>query len=87
MAKSNRQETPQEFRARMLSLSYMPKGIPRDKRSTITRPENDPGVDAGKRAKVTTEAITGTTITESDNRQDVNIVPETVYQKLSVMQG
>ena len=74
-------ETPEQFRERMRSIGFMKGGRTRDKVRTITRPEDDPGVDAGKRAKETTDQL-GTVITESDNRQDVNICPPTHYQEI-----
>jgi hypothetical protein len=77
-----KQETPQEFRERMRSIGFLGRGRTKDTVTSTVRPENDPGVDAGKRAKVTVDEL-GTTITESDNRQDVNIVPETHYQTLN----
>jgi hypothetical protein len=84
MAKANRQESVQEFQARMRSVGFLSKGRTKDKVSSTYRPTNDPGVDAGKKAKVTVDEL-GTTITESDNRQDVNIVPKTVYTDLITM--
>jgi hypothetical protein len=86
MAKKNRQETPAEFRARMLSIGYMPHGRTKDKIRTITRPIEEGGVDAGKRAKQTKDEL-GNIVTTSDNRQDVDLHPETVYQTLELMQG
>ena len=77
------QETPEEFRARMQSIGFMAGGRTRDAVRTVTRPETDPGVDAGKRAKQTVDEL-GTVITESDNRQDVNICPPTVYQEVQI---
>jgi len=41
-------------------------------------------VDAGRRAKQTTDEL-GSVITESDNRQDVNICPPTVYTDFSAL--
>lgn len=75
------QESPEEFRARMRSIGFMAGGRTRDRVRTVVRPETDPGVDAGKRAKQTTDEL-GTVITESDNRQDVNIRPPTHYQEI-----
>jgi hypothetical protein len=86
MAKANRQESVQEFQARMRSVGFLSKGCTKNKVSSTYRPINDPGVDAGKKAKVTVDEL-GTTITESDNRQDVNIVPTTYNCELNVMQG
>jgi hypothetical protein len=76
------QETPEEFRARMRSVGFVQSGS-RPKERIITRPD-DGGVDAGRTARETTDEL-GSVITESDNRQDVNIRPPTVYQKLSLM--
>jgi hypothetical protein len=58
-------------RAKLLSVGY----LGRRTRDTVTdgvRPTTDPGVDAGKRCKATTDEL-GNTITVSDNRQDVTI--------------
>lgn len=76
-------ETPEEFRDRMRSIGFMKGGRTRDRVTTVTRPADDPGVDAGRRAKQTTDEL-GTVITESDNRQDVNIRPPTTHQTLSL---
>lgn len=81
MSKSGRQETPQEFRERMLSIGYMQR-TPKVKEKIIIR--NDDGADKGKKAKVVTDE-SGSTQTESDNRLDANIVPATVYQTLNFM--
>jgi hypothetical protein len=81
MAKSGRQESPQEFRARMLSIGYMHR-TPKTKEKIIVRSDN--GADKGKRAKVTTDE-SGSTITTSDERQDVNIVPKTHIQEIGFM--
>jgi hypothetical protein len=70
------QETPEQFRERMRSVGFMAGGRTRDKVRTVTRPETDPGLDAGKRAKETTDQL-GTVITESDHRQDVTVSPPT----------
>jgi hypothetical protein len=78
-----RGETEEEFRDRMLSIGYLGGGRTRDKVETVTRPENDSGLDAGKKAKQTTDEL-GTVITESDHRQDVNIHPATHYQTLEI---
>jgi hypothetical protein len=77
-------ETPQEFLDRMRSIQYMPHGRIRDKVKTVTRPEDDPGVDAGKKAKQTVDEL-GSVITESDNRQDCDIHPPTHYQEIGFM--
>lgn len=77
-------ESKEEFKARMKSLQVMKGGRPRDKVRTITRPQNDPGVDAGKKAKQTKDEL-GTVVTESDNRQDVNICPKTHNQAIGFM--
>jgi hypothetical protein len=55
---------------------------PQVKEKIIVRDDN--GVDKGKKAKVVTDE-SGSTITVSDNRQDANIVPPTVYQTLNFM--
>lgn len=49
--------------------------ISRRTRDLVTegrRSERDPGVDAGKRFKATTDQL-GNTVVESDNRQDVRV--------------
>lgn len=74
-------ETVEQFKARMKSLQVMKGGRPRDKVRTITRPVTDPGIDAGKKAKQTKDEL-GTVITESDNRQDVNVCPQTHVQSI-----
>jgi hypothetical protein len=74
-------ETPEEFRRRMQSVGFLSQGRTKDKVRTIRR-EPDGGIDAGLTAKQTTDEL-GTVITESANRQDVNICPPTVYQTLS----
>jgi hypothetical protein len=74
-------ETPEEFRARMRSVGFVPGATIKASTRTIRRPK-DGSLDAGLKAKETTDEH-GSVITESDNRQDVNIVPPTVYQKLS----
>jgi hypothetical protein len=79
-------ETPAQFRERMRSVGFMAGGRTRDRVRTVTRPENDPGLDAGRRAKETTDQL-GTVITESDHRQDVNIHPATYVAELSIQQG
>jgi hypothetical protein len=76
-------ETPEQFRDRMRSVGFMAGGRTRDQVRTVTRPEDDPGVDAGKKAKQVTDEL-GTVVTVSDNRQDVNIHPETAYQTLEI---
>jgi hypothetical protein len=70
-------ETPEEFRDRMRSIGFMPGGRTRDKVRTIAHPET------GERAKETTDEF-GTVITETLNRQDVNIHPKTCIQELSI---
>jgi hypothetical protein len=74
--------TPEE-KERLRSIGHLRGGRTRDKKVTITRPENDPGIDAGQRAQQTTDEL-GTVITESPNRQDVNIHPETHIQTLKI---
>lgn len=74
-------ESAEEFKARMKTIGYIAHGRTRDKTRTITRPENDPGVDAGKRAKQTKDEL-GSVITESDNRQDVELHPKTHYETI-----
>jgi hypothetical protein len=78
-------ETRAQFRDRMRSIGFLAGGRTRDKVTTVTRPEADPGLDAGKRAKRTTDEL-GTVITESDHRQDVNIHPATHVAEIG-MQG
>jgi hypothetical protein len=77
------EETPEQFRERMGSVGFLSGGRTRDRVRTVTRPEDDPGVDAGKKAKQVTDEL-GTVITQSDNRQDVNIHPETCYQDVRI---
>jgi len=77
-------ETRDQFRERMRSIGFMAGGRTRDKVATITRPEDDPGADAGQRAKQVTDEL-GTVITESDNRQDVNIHPVTHVAEISML--
>jgi hypothetical protein len=65
-----------EYTEKLRSLAV----ISRRTRPTVVdgrRPDNDPGVDAGRRCKATTDEA-GNTVTESDNRQDVTIRPQTV---------
>jgi hypothetical protein len=77
-------ETPEEFRRRMASVGFLSKGQTKDKVRTVRRPVDDPGmIDAGRKAKETTDEL-GTVITESENRQDVNIHPETHVTHLEV---
>ncbi len=87
MAKKNRQETPAEFRARMLSIGYIKGGRTnkRNKEKIVVR--KDSGIDAGKKAKVYQQDGDGSTalMTESDNRLDCNITPETHYQEIGIM--
>ena len=78
-------ETPEEFRERMRSVGFMAGGRTRDKVKTVTRPETDPGVDAGRRAKQVTDEA-GTVITMSDNRQDVHIHPATHAAEIGLLQ-
>jgi len=79
-------ETREEFRDRMRSIGFMAGGRTRDRVRTVTRPENDPGLDAGQRAKQTRDEA-GTVITESDHRQDVSIHPVTHVAGLHLQQG
>ena len=72
-------ETPAEFRERMRSVGLVRRGS-RGKERVVTRAD---GVDAGRKARVTTDEL-GTVITESDNRRDVNIHPETCVQQLTI---
>ncbi len=74
-------ETPEEFRERMLSVGYISRRT-RDEVRTIRR-EPDGGIDAGLTAKQTTDEL-GTVITESNNRQDVNIHPATHVAELGI---
>lgn len=74
-------ETPEQFRERMRSIGFLGGGRTRDQVRTVTRPENDPGPDAGKRAKQVTDEL-GTVITQSDNRQDVAVCPATCHQEI-----
>jgi hypothetical protein len=77
-------ETPEQFRRRMQSVGFLASGRTRDKVRTIRRPADDPGmIDAGRKAKETTDEL-GTVITESENRQDVNIHPETHVTQLGI---
>jgi len=79
MAREN--ETVAEWQARMRSISVLGHSNPRPKEKIIIR--GDDGADTGKRAKVVTDEF-GTEITTSDNRQDVNIHPETIVTPLTV---
>jgi hypothetical protein len=79
-------ETAEQFKDRMRSIGFMSGGRTRDKVRTVTRPENDPGLDAGKKAKQTTDQL-GSVITESDHRQDVSICPPTAYTSISITNG
>ena len=76
-------ETREEFRERMLSVGFMSGGRTRDMVRTVVRPDDDPGLDAGRRAKQVTDEL-GTVITVSDNRQDVDIHPATVFTTLEI---
>jgi hypothetical protein len=78
-------ETRAQFRARVRTIGFMAGGRARDKTATVTRPEDDPGVDAGRRAKRTVDEL-GTVVTESDNRQDVTITPPTHHQEIGFNQ-
>jgi hypothetical protein len=78
-------ETRGQFRERVRTIGFMAGGRTRDQVVTVTRPETDPGVDAGKRAKRTVDEL-GTVITESDNRQDVTITPPTHHQEIGFNQ-
>ena len=75
-------ETGAEFNARMRSLQVIKGGRTKPKERIITR-SNDGGIDIGKRAKQVKDE-TGSVVTTSDNRQDVNIVPETHYQEVKM---
>lgn len=77
-------ETPGQFRERMRSIGHLRGGRTQDRVATVTRPEDDPGLDAGKRAKQTTDEL-GTVITESDHRQDVTVVPQTHVQEIGFL--
>ena len=70
-------ETPAQFNARMRSIGYLKGGQTKDKVRTITHAET------GERAKETTDEL-GTVITETPNRQDVNIHPETHILEMSI---
>jgi hypothetical protein len=73
-------ETPQEFRERMRSIGFMAGGRTRDKVRTVMRPD-DGGVDSGQKAKQTKDEL-GNVVTESSNRQDVAVRPQTIQVKL-----
>jgi hypothetical protein len=79
-------ETREQFRERMRTIGYLRGGRTRDRVRTVTRPEDDPGLDAGRRAKQTKDEM-GTVITESDHRQDVNIHPATHVTELNLGLG
>lgn len=70
-------ESPAEFNARMRSIGFLKRGRTRDQVRTIIHPET------GERAKETTDQL-GTVITETANRQDVNIHPETHIANLDI---
>lgn len=72
-----------EEKERLRSIGQLKGGRTRDRVTTVTRPEDDPGVDAGERAKRTTDEL-GTVITESANRQDVNVHPATYQSTLKI---
>jgi hypothetical protein len=74
-------ETPEEFRKRMMSVGYISRRTKNDVRTIMREP--DGGIDAGRTAKQTVDEL-GTVITESDNRQDVNIHPETYVAELGI---
>jgi len=75
--------TPEE-KERLRSIGHLRGGRTRDKVRTVTRPEDDAGLDAGRRAKQTVDEL-GTVITESDHRQDV-ITPATHIQEIGFNQ-
>lgn len=77
------EETPDQFRERMRSVGFLSQGQTRDQVRTVQRPETDPGLDAGRKARQVTDEL-GTVITESDNRQDVIIHPETHVTQLGI---
>jgi hypothetical protein len=75
-------ETPQEFRERMLSLQIIRGGRTRPMEKVITRPVQDESgnqTDAGRKAKVTINEDRDVVLTTSDNRQDVNIFGTAAY--------
>jgi hypothetical protein len=60
---------------KMRSVGYLSRGRTRNRVRTVTR------ADTGEKAKETTDEL-GTVITESANRQDVNVNPETHITEL-----
>lgn len=69
-------ETPAQFRERMLSLQVIRGGRTRPMEKLISRPQDDPSgnqLDAGHKAKVTISEERDIVYTTSDNRQDVNV--------------
>lgn len=65
---------------KMRSIGYLSRGRTRNRVRTIAHPET------GERAKETTDEL-GTVITESANRQDVDIHPETHYTEMTIQSG
>lgn len=69
-------ETPEEFRARMLSIGHIRGGRTKTLEKVITRPEHDSSgnqIDSGRKAKVTISEERDIVYTTSENRQDVNV--------------
>lgn len=60
-----------EFADKVRSLGVISRRT-RDQIREGRRPEHDPGADAGKKYKSTTDELGNTTV-ESDNRQDVRV--------------
>lgn len=61
-----------DFADKVRSLGVLARGRTRSRVVEGRRSERDPGVDAGQRCKSTTDEL-GNTVTESANRQDVQI--------------
>jgi hypothetical protein len=79
---ARREETPAEFRERLRSIGFK-TGNTKQRSKIITHPET------GERANRIEEfnGDSNAVITQTDNRQDVNITPKTHVQSLSFMEN
>ncbi len=68
-------ESPAEFRERMLSLQVIKGGRTRPLEKVVTRADDGSGnvTDVGRKAKVTINEDRDIVLITSDNRQDANI--------------
>jgi hypothetical protein len=68
-------ESPAEFRERMLSIGVIKGGRTKPLEKVITRADDGSGnvTDVGRKARVTINEDRDVVLTTSDNRQDVNI--------------